>query len=110
DFHGESGCCGTGRLSVFAGEGTMPGMERRQMGPRKAAHYRATGAVTPISPVTGCVLLALCIALAGCGRKDTRPSPPQTASPAPQRDWQVLAPGNPAAANAVLMRAISLVG
>ena len=85
-------------------------MERRQIGPRKAAHYRATGAETPIAPVVGCCLLAICIALAGCGRKDTRAAPPAAATPAPQRDWQVLAPSNPAAANAVLMRAISLVG
>ena len=49
-------------------------------------------------------------ALAGCGRPDVRPAPPAASTPAPSRDWTPIAPSNPAAANAVLMRAISLVG
>ncbi|MCR6662018.1 MAG: C40 family peptidase [Luteimonas sp.] len=48
--------------------------------------------------------------LAGCGRKDTRPAPPQPSAPPAQREWRVVEPADPAAANAVLMRAISLVG
>src|SRR5690606_40452820 len=53
-----------------------------------------------------CAVLAL---LAGCGRDDVRPTPRPTAT-APTRAWPVVAPRDPAAANAVLMRAISLVG
>lgn len=44
--------------------------------------------------------------ISGCGRDDVRPTRPQAAT----RDWPRLAPADPAAANAVLMRAISLVG
>ncbi|MCD9029214.1 C40 family peptidase [Luteimonas sp. BDR2-5] len=47
--------------------------------------------------------------LAGCGRNDVRPVAPAQA-PAATREWAQVTPGNPAAANAVLMRAISLVG
>ena len=47
------------------------------------------------------------LALAGCGGPETvRSSPP----PPPSRDWSGTAPNDPAAANAVLMRAIGLVG
>ena len=42
--------------------------------------------------------------LAGCGGGQVRPGP------APLRDWAPSAPADPARANAVLMRAISLVG
>ncbi|KGM52546.1 hypothetical protein N792_05625 [Lysobacter concretionis Ko07 = DSM 16239] len=46
--------------------------------------------------------------LAGCGggHEAVRSSPPPTHA----RDWAMVAPANPAASNAVLMRAISLVG
>jgi cell wall-associated NlpC family hydrolase len=43
--------------------------------------------------------------LAGCGGDRVR-----TASPAPAHHWRANAPADPDAANAVLMRAISLVG
>lgn len=51
------------------------------------------------------VLLAAAL-LSGCGRDDVRPTRPQAAA----RDWPHVAPADPATANAVLMRAISLVG
>src|SRR5690606_10439194 len=81
-------------------------MERRQELPRKAAHYRGCGAAAPI------VTLGLaCLLLAGCGRDDVRPAPPAPAGgSASIRDWPQVTPADPAAANAVLMRAISLVG
>lgn len=80
---------------------------RRQRGLRGAAHYRPTRAIAP--PVTA-VALAAAVVLAGCGRKDVRPGPARPSVVAPQRQWKVVPPANPAAANAVLMRALSLVG
>src|SRR5690606_31149530 len=53
-------------------------------------------------------LLAVLFA-AGCGRGDVRPDPPRT-QPVAQRDWPQVMPADPVSANAVLMRAISLVG
>ncbi|ASR44821.1 hypothetical protein BEN78_01240 [Xanthomonas citri pv. mangiferaeindicae] len=50
------------------------------------------------------------LALAGCGGRDVRPTAPAASAPAPQRTWNAVSPTDPAAANAVLMRAISLVG
>lgn len=79
----------------------------------KAAHYpgkprpapaRTGGSAVPVAPALA-VAAALCLALAGCGgpRQAVRAAPPG-------RDWPVVAPEDPAAANAVLMRALSLVG
>ena len=64
---------------------------------RPGAHYRRIA------------VLALSAALlAGCGGGErTRPDNQASTS---SRDWPVLAPADPARANAVLMRAISLVG
>jgi len=45
--------------------------------------------------------------MSGCGRHDVRPATPSTAA---TRAWTPVAPADPGAANAVLMRAISLVG
>ena len=53
------------------------------------------------------MLLLAAVGLAGCGRDDVRPTPPQAHA---GRDWARNPPVDPAAANAVLMRAISLVG
>lgn len=52
--------------------------------------------------------IGVAMGLASCGghRETVRPS----AGLAPHREWPVVAPANPVAANAVLMRAISLVG
>ena len=64
---------------------------------RPGAHYRRIAA------------LALSMAwLAGCGGGEASHRA-RAASP-PTRDWPVVAPADPARANAVLMRAISLVG
>ena len=64
---------------------------------RPGAHYRRIAA------------LALSMAwLAGCGGGEASHRA-RVASP-PPRDWPVVAPADPARANAVLMRAISLVG
>lgn len=73
-----------------------------------AAHYPHSIAPAPLAwraAVSAGLLLSL--ALAGCGGPDTvRSSPP----PAPSRDWSGAAPNDPGAANAVLIRAIGLVG
>src|SRR5690606_14074348 len=79
----------------------------------KAAHYPGNTAPTPARRrrVTGPSLLFLLLAgtlLAACGGSPdvVRRTPP----PENPRQWPVVPPGNPVAANAVLMRAISLVG
>jgi cell wall-associated NlpC family hydrolase len=76
----------------------------------EVAHYPDSR--TP-APARGCAMLAallvLC-ALAACGRDDVRPSRPAGHSAASQRQWPVVEPRNPVSANAVLMRALSLVG
>jgi cell wall-associated NlpC family hydrolase len=70
------------------------------------AHY--PGSIAPMPRRWLAALVAsLCAAslLAGCGHDPVRPSPP-----APARAWPSVVPADPAAANAVLMRALSLVG
>jgi len=53
-------------------------------------------------------ITALCVLLGACGGSDNvRPSKPAAAA---QRHWPQVQPADPAAANAVLMRAIGLVG
>jgi cell wall-associated NlpC family hydrolase len=75
-----------------------------------AAHYPASAAATPIRGHLALAAAALAaLLLAGCGREDVRPTP-RAAATVPTRDWPVVAPADPASANAVLMRAISLVG
>ncbi len=69
----------------------------------KTTHYPDTGLRAPMA-----CLLVVALA-AGCGRDDVRPAPPR-AEPVGQRAWPQVAPADPASANAVLMRAISLVG
>ena len=70
----------------------------------KASHYPDTGLRAPIAAAAMALVL-----LAGCGRDNVRPAQPQPAAAA-QREWPQVTPADPAAANAVLMRAISLVG
>ena len=73
-----------------------------------AAHYPHSIAPAPLPRRTAVsAVLLLCLALAGCGGPDAvRSSPP----PPPSRDWSGVQPNDPAAANAVLIRAIGLVG
>lgn len=72
----------------------------------KAVHYPHPGRPAP-SRVSG---LLFCIASAGllaaCGNNDVRPTPRDAST----RHWPTIQPADPAAANAVLMRALSLVG
>ena len=79
-----------------------------------AAHYPHSVAPAPsataawASRTAVCAVALLGLALAGCGGPETlRGTPPP---PPPSRDWSGTAPNDPAAANAVLMRAIGLVG
>jgi cell wall-associated NlpC family hydrolase len=76
------------------------------------AHYPDNMQLTPVSPATrlpvrrALALLAVAL-LTGCGGgKAVRPSSP----PAASQVWPTVEPSDPAAANAVLMRAIGLVG
>ncbi len=78
-----------------------------------AAHYPHSVALAPLAPAawasrtTACAVLLLGLALTGCGGPETvRSSPP----PPPSRDWSGTASNDPSAANAVLIRAIGLVG
>ena len=95
--------CGAG-LPAATGTAKLPAVT-------KAAHYPGIPAPTPAqAPRAHWLILSLLLgaALGGCGGRDeivrtARPSPPP-------RSWPVVAPQDPAAANAVLMRAISLVG
>src|SRR5690606_38297546 len=74
-----------------------------------APHYPVSGAATPIRRLCLPLVAALVLAAGGCGGgKQARPAP-RAEIPA-GRDWPAVSPANPAAANAVLMRAISLVG
>ncbi|HEY5971191.1 MAG TPA: C40 family peptidase [Pseudoxanthomonas sp.] len=78
----------------------------------KAAHYPGLPVPTPVAArlrrgllVPG---LAVLLALGGCGGNDKIR---RAASPPPvQRTWPQVRPADPIAANAVLMRAIGLVG
>mgnify|MGYP003621880082 FL=1 len=72
---------------------------------RKGPHYPVPLPPVPAPGRTG-VLAALVLALllAGCGREATRPETPQA------RHWPQVAPDDPASANAVTLRALSLVG
>lgn len=75
----------------------------------KTAHYPAIRRRTPAEPrwAASCICLAAALALGGCGgdRATVRPS-----APPPSRAWGNATPADPAIANAVLMRAIGLVG
>ncbi|TDK32650.1 C40 family peptidase [Luteimonas terrae] len=73
-------------------------------------HYPDSGAPAPIGAARlALVSIAVAAALSACGRNDVRPTPPAATTQA-TRTWTPVAPADPAAANAVLMRAISLVG
>lgn len=68
--------------------------------------------ITPVSPgprrISACLLLlALAATLAACGGGNARRTAPAISA---TQSWPSVAPANPQAANAVLMRAIGLVG
>ena len=81
------------------------------MATSKAAHYPDIMLLTPVSRLTRLpaqlALISVLALLAACGGgKTTRPSAPPTQT----QVWPTVTPDNPQAANAVLMRAIGLVG
>ena len=72
---------------------------------RKGPHYPVPLPPVPAPGRTGVLAaLGLALLLAGCGREATRPETPQA------RHWPQVAPDDPASANAVTLRALSLVG
>lgn len=73
----------------------------------KAAHYPGKPAPAPARARRAVVVaLIASMAVAACGG----PTETVRRAPPPQREWAVVAPADPAAANAVVIRAISLVG
>ncbi len=74
----------------------------------KADHYPGPRPPAPARAAAIAVLLTLACLLAACGRPDVRPAPTRGAHV--PRSWPMVEPEDPAAANAVLMRALSLVG
>ena len=79
----------------------------------EAAHYPGNPAHTPARAWRrrGSLLALLaCTALAGCGGGHETVRISRPAAAASPHAWPAIAPRDPAAANAVLMRAISLVG
>jgi cell wall-associated NlpC family hydrolase len=93
--------------------GLMPGNGAAMMAAMKTAHYPASTRPAPIvrrSTVAWprCLLAAvLASSLIGCGGGERVREAPSSAS---TRVWPVTAPDDPQAANAVLMRALGLVG
>jgi hypothetical protein len=74
----------------------------------KAAHYRGRLRAVPTCALrAGVLLVVACVA--GCGSAERRASAAPR-SVAPVRAWPQVTPADPVRANAVLMRAISLVG
>lgn len=82
----------------------------------KAAHYPGLPGPTPVAALAaagrgvafrGPALLVLALLLSACGKEQVRPTAPTGAS---QRHWPQVRPADPQSANAVLMRAIGLVG
>lgn len=107
-FRAQAGRSGGSGLSAAGGAVTLAAM--------KAAHYPGSPGPTPVAaPFRGrsgalffALILCSVLALGGCGGDDDlrRPNPP----PLTKRHWPQVTPADPAAANAVLMRAIGLVG
>ena len=69
------------------------------------AHYPGSLPGAPVRAISLLFLACALFALAGCSEAPIRRSPVAT-----QRTWPVIPPADPAKANAVLMRALSLVG
>ncbi|MEO6364441.1 MAG: NlpC/P60 family protein, partial [Luteimonas sp.] len=76
------------------------------------SHYPDSHAVAPAKArcIAVASIVAVATALTACGGGDEVRPAPYRAAVISQRDWSPVAPQDPAAANAVLMRAISLVG
>jgi cell wall-associated NlpC family hydrolase len=68
------------------------------------AHYPGSSRQAPLRAAAVLFLACLALGLAGCGHAPVRSTPVAT------RAWPVVPPADPAKANAVLMRALSLVG
>lgn len=81
--------------------------DRPRFGRMRIAHYPGSPPTMPAWRGLAFIAIA-CILLCACGHEEVRKSP--RAAQVPQRSWPQVQPEDPEAANAVLMRAISLVG
>lgn len=70
------------------------------------AHYPGSAGIRPI--LHGIGLTTATLLLAACGHDNVRPGPP--GDPQTARHWPVMQPVDPVAANAVVIRALGLVG
>ncbi len=75
-----------------------------------AAHYPGPSRAAPARRPWLIAALLVAALITACGRDDVRPTPPRAQTPSVARAWPATTPADPARANAVLMRAISLVG
>lgn len=73
----------------------------------KAAHYPHHALPAPSRVLAASFLVVATCLLAACGSDNVRPTARDAGS---TRHWPTIQPADPAAANAVLMRALSLVG
>lgn len=114
---------GSARLAAWVDAGRATDRWRRGLPPRppasklsivtKAAHYPGNTAPAP-APTVRRALSSMAFALLAAGLLGGCGGSPEIvragSAPDGSRHWPTIEPGDPAAANAVLMRAISLVG
>lgn len=81
---------------------------RPRCGRMNASHYPGSPSTMPAWRGCASIVFA-CALLCACGHGEVRKPPPRAAQ-GPRSSWPQVRPENPEAANAVLMRAISLVG
>jgi cell wall-associated NlpC family hydrolase len=102
----EDGACAPVSLSSPCETEKLRGVTKSTASPfDRGAHYPGWFRMAPALRVAAGIVLVVSL-VTGCGHESVRP----THGPATTRTWQTLPPPNPVASNAVLMRALGLVG